>query len=148
MRFFSGLNPRRLIPCLSMPVLCAAVYLVLSRTGLYAKAYILLFGWDEVGPGLDFLCFPALALLTGLLPAVLLTGRERNVWTGWSAVFFAGFFAFEVMNALGWDIDIPFFLFLWIPAVLLSVFFHFLPSWIASAVRGLSERMRRKRCAS
>ncbi len=143
MSIFSEIRRTRLIPCLTMPVLCAAVYLVLSRAGLYAKAYILLFGWDEVGPGLDFLCFPALALLTGLLPAVLLTGRERNVWTGWSAVFFAGFFAFEVMNAIRWDIDIPFFLFLWIPAVLLSVLFHFLPSWIASVVRGVSERWKR-----
>ena len=89
-----------LIPGLLMPVVCAAVYLAVSRTGQFFRLYVDLFGYDEVGPGVSFLCFPLLALLTGAVPAVLLSGKERNVRAGWTAVFFALFYAAEVLRVL------------------------------------------------
>ena len=89
------------IPCFLMPPLCAAVYLLLDRTGLFFRIYIALFGWDEIGPSLSILCFPILAFLCGILPAILLTGREHSVWTAWAALFFAGFFAYEFLGHNG-----------------------------------------------
>ena len=134
------------IPCFLMPPLCAAVYLLLDRTGLFFRIYVALFGWDEVGPSLSILCFPLLALLTGILPAVLLTGREHSVWTAWAALFFAGFFAYEFLAVFKWDsvlYDFPLFAVLWVITVLFAVLFHLIPSWIASAVRAILTKRKR-----
>ena len=137
---------KRLIPGLLMPVLCAAVCLAVSRTGLFFRLYVDLFGYDEVGPGGSFLCFPLLALLTGAVPAVLLSGKERNVWTGWTAISFALFFAAEVLRVLpSGPVDPRLFFLLWIPAVLPAVLFHLFPALPAAAARRWSVRIRGRR---
>lgn len=132
----------RLIPCLFMPPLCAGLYLAVSRTGLFFSLYIALFGWDEVGPGLSYLCFPVIALLTGIVPAVLLSARDRSprsvwIWTAWTALFFALFFTVEVIDQTGLPTEPALFFFLWIPGTLFAFLFHCLPFWIASATRSL-----------
>ena len=139
----SELRLPRLIPCLFMPPLCAGLYLAVSRTGLFFRLYIALFGWDEVGPGLSYLCFPLLALLTGIVPAVLLSALDRSprsvwIWTAWTALFFALFFTFEVIDQTGLPTDPALFFFLWIPGTLFAFLFQCLPLWIASAVRALA----------
>ena len=135
---------RKKIPCFLMPPLCAGLYLAVSRTGLFFRIYVALFGWDEIGAGMSILCFPILALLCGILPAVLLTGRDHSVWTAWAALFFALFFLFEVMDQIGFPPDPPFFFILWIPASLFAFLFHLLPSWIASAVRAIRMKQRNR----
>lgn len=137
----SELRLPRLIPCLLMPPLAAALFCAVNLTALFdglISRLWLLFGSDF---GLDFvfLLFPLLVLVFGLVPAFLLNRRERRVWTLWSAVFFAVFFALCILVLSRGDADPPYiFLLMWLmtaPGVILC---HLLPSWTASAVRALA----------
>ena len=138
------MRPVRLIPCLLLPVLAAVLFAAVNLTGLFDGVLSRLAG---SGFGLDFVfvVFPALVLLIGILPAVLLVAKEQKVWAVWSAVFFAAFFAAYIFLLSRGDNDPPHIFFLmWLMLAPCVILCHLLPSWIVSAFRRLREGKMKK----
>ena len=143
MKDMHEIRPPRLIPCLLLPPLAAALFCAVNLTGLFDGLLARLLGSDS-GLDLVFVIFPLLVLVFGLVPAFLLGARERKVWMIWSAVFFAVFFALYILVLAQGDSDPPhIFVLMWLMLAPGIIVCHLLPAWIVSALRRRREKRKR-----
>ncbi len=124
------LRPARLIPCLLMPLLTAAFFLLCRYTGLVEGILTGLFPEaDGIPFALLFAGVPIFSMIAGILPALLLNRKEKRVWQIWAVLFYAVFFAVYVFTANG-----PFFR-LWLFLAASNTLFHILPDGMISCAR-------------
>ena len=137
-------RPARLIPCLLIPVLCAAVFYAVNLTGLFDRILAPLYRRDaDFGLTFVFVVFPLLVLLAGTVPAFLLGARERKIWALWTVFFFAAFFALYIFLVAREEEDPDPFrihLLMWLMLAPGAILCHLLPAWIVSAVRWVATR--------
>ena len=139
----------RLIPCLLLPPIAAAVFYAVNLTDLFDGILAPMYQADgDFGLTFVFVVFPALVLLAGIVPAVLLNARERKVWSLYAVLFFAAYFVLYILLIAREEEDPdPFriYLLLWFmlaPGVILC---HLLPSWVVSGVRKMKRGKKEKR---
>ena len=124
------LRPARLIPCLLMPLLTAACFLLCRYTGLVVGILTGLFPEaDGIPFALLFAGVPIFSMIAGILPALLLNRKEKRVWQIWAVLFYAVFFAVYVFTANG-----PFFR-LWLFLAASNTLFHILPDGMISCAQ-------------
>ena len=136
------LRPARLIPCLLIPPLAAALFAAVCLTGLFNGLPARL-RWIDFGLDFVFVLFPLLVLLAGIAPSFLLNRRERKIWMIWSAAFFAVFFALYILVLSRGDPDPPhIFVLMWLMLAPGIIVCHLLPAWIVSALRRRREKRK------
>ncbi len=131
----------RLIPCLLIPPLTAVLFLAYVYSDAFFALLTRLFG-DVDSLSFLLVLFPLLVLILGVIPALLLRGKETRLWGIWTAVFYAVFFAVYVFAASRRDPELsPVLWFMTAPPV---VFWHALPSLLVSAVRAMTRKRQPK----
>ena len=120
----------RLIPCLLMPPLAAAFFLLCRYTGLVDGILTGLFPETD---GIPFALLsagvPIFSMIAGIFPAVLLNRKEKRVRLIWAILFYAVFFAVYVFAANG-----PLFR-LWLFLTASNSLFHMLPGMMTAFAR-------------